>query len=188
MTQVIVTVLYEKQKPLDLSLPWEVPIGMLAEGIAQVYAIRTGPRTNFGLANLKGETIAHLANDETLADANVIYGDRLKLLVFGSPYILTATGTKIPIDRDYTSIGRSTPGARVDIDLTDLDENKAVSRQHAAVEFHNDSYYLKDTNSSNGVWVNNLKLAPMQPRKLKNGDVMVFGGSHGVELIFGIKE
>lgn len=45
-----------------------------------------------------------------------------------------------------------------------------VSRRHAQIECKTDSCLLLDLGSSNGTWINGLKLRPYQPAVLKSGD------------------
>ena len=50
-----------------------------------------------------------------------------------------------------------------------------VSRFHAVVTFENDEASIKDTDSSNGTYVNNKKVEQGKKYKLKNGDKIKVG-------------
>ncbi len=50
-----------------------------------------------------------------------------------------------------------------------------VSRFHAIVSFENGEAYIKDTNSSNGTFVNDVKINENVKHKLKNGDKIKLG-------------
>ena len=63
------------------------------------------------------------------------------------------------------TIGRS---PACDIFLNDM----TVSRQHATIESTSAGYRIKDTNSFNGVWVNN---ASVNDYLLKSGDIVQIG-------------
>ena len=54
-------------------------------------------------------------------------------------------GQKMPVTKDEFIIGRGSKSA----DLAIKDGN--ISRRHAAVVWHNGSYYMKDLGSTNGV-------------------------------------
>lgn len=57
------------------------------------------------------------------------------------------------------------------IDLTDHNAYKlGVSRRHAQLDCTGQGCLLIDLGSSNGTWVNGLRLQPYQPAVLKNGD------------------
>lgn len=76
------------------------------------------------------------------------------------------------------TIGRRDPKRRINptIDLTeDHGAKLGVSRMHAEMNFVNGKYYLKDTGSSNGTWVNDTKLQPYQPHPVLTGDQIRIG-------------
>ncbi len=75
---------------------------------------------------------------------------------------LVFQGQKIPIIGNQFIIGR---GAKAS-DLTINDAN--ISRKHAAVIFHNGSYYLKDLGSTNGVEYNGQRV---DSKRIDEGDV-----------------
>ncbi len=187
MTQVIVTVHFEKSDPLDLSLPWEVPVEQIVEAMEEIFKVHRNVNSTLGLAKLIDNGKQNLSPEETLADANIVFGDQLQLLVHGSPYLFLNQGKRYSLDKNLIVIGRTTPQRQVDIDLTDLDTQRVISRQHAAIIRRDEDYFIKDTDSSNGVWVNNRRISTGTLRRLENSDVLQFGGSRGVELIFGIR-
>ena len=76
------------------------------------------------------------------------------------------------------TIGRRDPKRRINptIDLTeDHGAKLGVSRMHAEMNFVNGKYYIKDTGSSNGTWVNDTKLQPYQPHPVLTGDQIRIG-------------
>jgi hypothetical protein len=76
------------------------------------------------------------------------------------------------------SIGRRDPKRQINptIDLTeDHGAKLGVSRMHAELNFVNGQYYVKDTGSSNGTWVNDTKLQPYQPHPINSGDQVRIG-------------
>jgi hypothetical protein len=95
---------------------------------------------------------------------------------------LYVMGEKLPLLVDSkgqpTILGRNAQGAPVP-GMVDLSKYQAhmlgVSRQHAAITFSDDGFTIEDLNSSNGTWINEIKLAPNQPRMLRNGDVVRLG-------------
>ena len=77
-----------------------------------------------------------------------------------------ANDTQYPINCYETSVGRS---KSCDIVFT----NSTVSRSHAVVALRKDGFYVFDTESKTGVYVNNEKITKKQ--KLKDGDIIAFG-------------
>jgi pSer/pThr/pTyr-binding forkhead associated (FHA) protein len=65
----------------------------------------------------------------------------------------------------------------VDIDVTDQEEaeNPWCSRQHACISFDNGALHIEDLGSSNGTFVNRVRLTPNEKTQLKNGDYIQTG-------------
>jgi hypothetical protein len=75
-------------------------------------------------------------------------------------------------------IGRSDveSGEKVDIDLTPYGgRERGVSRRHAILYRTRFTVSLVDLNSSNGTYLNGLRLIPHQPRLLREGDEVRLG-------------
>ena len=76
------------------------------------------------------------------------------------------TGVTYQLGDQALTIGRS---PQCDLFLNDM----TVSREHALIEPCEGGYAIRDTNSFNGVWVNNDSVDA--PRKLQDGDVIQIG-------------
>lgn len=70
---------------------------------------------------------------------------------------------ELPID-----IGRKGGGASFEVD------DSQMSRRHCSVELEDDTYLIRDLNSSNGTWING---ADIDQAQLNDGDVIHVGGS-----------
>ena len=77
-----------------------------------------------------------------------------------------ANDTQYPINCYETSIGRS---RWCDIVFS----NSTVSRSHAVVALRKDGFYVFDTESKSGVYVNDEKIKKKQ--KIEDGDIIAFG-------------
>ena len=77
----------------------------------------------------------------------------------------------VELRREETVIGRT---GECDIPLP----SKNVSRKHACVGFRNEEYHIKDLNSTNGVYVNGVKI---EKCVLRNLDQIEIGG---LKLVF----
>ena len=51
-----------------------------------------------------------------------------------------------------------------------ISDNSSVSRTHAEVVAKNGTFYLIDQKSTNGTYLNDVRLNPLQEMELKNGD------------------
>jgi hypothetical protein len=82
-------------------------------------------------------------------------------------------------------VGRSDPKRDFvpDIDLSQLDPKKTVSRQHARIRFEETFFYIEDLKSRNKTRVGELPLDTLKPALLKHGDIVHFGS---VRMRFGI--
>ena len=78
-----------------------------------------------------------------------------------------AEGMEYPIEKPYAMIGRSRDAA---VPLKD----PLVSREHAAIEFHEDTFILKDLDSTNGTY---MRGALIKRRKLSPGDKFEIGNT-----------
>ncbi len=54
-------------------------------------------------------------------------------------------------------------------------DHREISRQHIRVIWRQDTYFVEDLNSSNGSWLNEVRLEPREPVELNVGDVIRFG-------------
>lgn len=74
-------------------------------------------------------------------------------------------------------IGREdkSSGYSIDIDLTEVDRGKVVSRKHGYISCSEGKYRIADQGSMNGTFVNNTRLEKDIEYDLKNGDEIIFG-------------
>jgi len=79
--------------------------------------------------------------------------------------------------KDEIILGRGTGAEKPpDIDLTAYYGVQAgVSRRHATVRFSTDTAIIQDLGSSNGTWLNEVRLESGQKRNLRSGDIIRLG-------------
>jgi serine/threonine protein kinase len=84
---------------------------------------------------------------------------------------------RLPIKDKYVIIGRLDPkrGITPEIDLTALDPQATVSRQHARIRFEKTFFYIEDLKSRNRTRLGELVLTPLKPELIQHGDVVCFG-------------
>ncbi|CAJ0582473.1 unnamed protein product, partial [Mesorhabditis spiculigera] len=79
---------------------------------------------------------------------------------------------------DPLKVGRSVARLKPTRDNAVFD-CKVLSRSHASIWYSNGSFWIKDTKSSNGTFVNNERLAQTgedsDPKQIYNGDIIQFG-------------
>jgi pSer/pThr/pTyr-binding forkhead associated (FHA) protein len=82
-------------------------------------------------------------------------------------------------------IGRAHRGCQPDVDLEPYQGSQAgVSRQHSRLLRQGDGWFVEDLGSTNGTFVNGVKVAPRQMMIVKNGDIIRCGL---MELQFGLE-
>lgn len=103
----------------------------------------------------------------------------------GMASLLAENGTSFPISEKMIVLGRNSAAKNIqnDIDLSELDVKKIISRRHAMIQRMNNEFILNDLDSRNGTFVNGQRLSPSSPHKLVSGDVIEFG-TGGVKLTF----
>lgn len=84
---------------------------------------------------------------------------------------------RLPITEKYVIVGRVDPkrGITPEIDLTTLDPQAAVSRQHARIRFEKTFFYIEDLKSRNRTRLGELVLSPLKPELIQHGDIVCFG-------------
>ncbi len=81
-----------------------------------------------------------------------------------------------PPGQDDLIIGRAGEASPVDVDLTAYGATETgISRRHARLARRQGKWLLNDLDSTNGTFVNNIKLFPGMMMRLKNGDELRFG-------------
>ena len=93
-------------------------------------------------------------------------------------------GTVFTINGNETLVGRFDPVTELmpDVDLTQVDLKRSVSRRHARLVRTNDGYVLtEEVGALNGTFVNGTKLVTGRPHPVQDGDRVSFGM---VKLVF----
>lgn len=103
----------------------------------------------------------------------------------GLASLLAENGRAYPLSQANVMLGRSSTSNSLknDIDLSELDVKRIISRRHALIKRENNQFILHDLDSRNGTFVNGERLPVNQPHTLVSGDVIQFG-TDGVKLTF----
>lgn len=86
----------------------------------------------------------------------------MKLVAVNAPYYF-----EIKLDRDFMMIGRKADAVDVVIPFT-----KTIGRQHCKIARKPDGYYITDVGSSNGTYINNVRIKQWQEYQFNRGDVI----------------
>jgi pSer/pThr/pTyr-binding forkhead associated (FHA) protein len=91
--------------------------------------------------------------------------------------VAEGSGVEYMLDKDVINIGRQSPadGIFPDIDLTDVDKDAYISRKHARILRKDDGFIFEDLGSSNGSFINNVRIAQGVQQFLNEGDTIRLG-------------
>ena len=110
-------------------------------------------------------------NNEYLSIASSSVGSDYALVFAGGERITLSTA------RPELLVGCTDAGVFPDIDLTAFGgTTSGVSRRHALLRFNNGLWTVIDLGSTNGTFVNNVKIAPNTPTPLHDQAKLRFGG------------
>lgn len=102
------------------------------------------------------------------------------------PRILIYKGREIVavvnLEYDETIIGRQSINSIPDIDMTSIDEDRNVSRQHAMIYKEDGNFYLRKLSASNALHVNTEPVID-EDVKLNDGDMIVLSRKYGLQFI-----
>jgi serine/threonine protein kinase len=95
---------------------------------------------------------------------------RLRLRVVGTGQEIVAAG------QEELVVGRTHKADAPDIDLGPYADLKAgISRRHCRLLYQDEHWFVEDLGSTNGTYLNQIKLTPNQPTPLDNGDIIRCG-------------
>ncbi len=90
---------------------------------------------------------------------------------------LKYNGNESNLYQGVTTVGRASDNS------ISFPEDSNISRYHAEIESRGEDFYVIDLGSSNGTTVGGVKVSG--EKLLKNGDVIVFGGTSKIEISLG---
>lgn len=101
-------------------------------------------------------------------------------------HLQTNTTVLLPRARKVVHIGKANNRVPPDIDVSDFPHAEIVSRVHADVHWDGSSYYLEDTGSANGTYVNSWPLPSHRRYQLRDGDRITLGKHDLISFVFQI--
>ncbi|BAZ50565.1 FHA domain-containing protein [Nostoc sp. NIES-4103] len=103
-------------------------------------------------------------------------------------HVQTNTSFEFAPNSAVIRIGKPNDQIPPDLDLSSLPDVEVVSRIHAQIRVEGSNYFIEDLDSSNGTFLNNIKLEPRTLYQLKPGDKIDFGQGAKVTFIFQDKQ
>jgi len=189
MGEVVCSVKYRGSQRRDLVLPDHIPVHQLTGAIALALGLPKNREIYYELQIPDGKEWRRIPDSRTLQQAFVMNGSMIHLVqkkedLKNRAFLKGKRGLQIRL-RENTIIGRLTPEVHVDVDLSSMDREKVVSRRHAAITHVSYHYVIKDLDSHNGTFVNDISLKQGESIVLHPGDEVCFGSREkGVRLTF----
>jgi hypothetical protein len=181
MDKVFVTLKLQHNIQKDVALPADVPSQFVAEALTKAFGIQTTAGNVCVLEVLSStEPARKITPARSLAEAYVLCGSYLQLTVEAptpgnGTFLVSSNGVRFPLSKPVIQIGRPVDRSQVvDVDLSPLDTQRVVSRQHALLRQEGGRAVLVDS-SKNGTWVNDKRLLSGVPCPLQPGDQIFFG-------------
>ena len=99
-------------------------------------------------------------------------------------HLQSNTTIEIPSDLDVVHFGKPNDQIPPDVDVSGFPDSEVVSRIHADIRIEGDAYFVEDTGSSNGTYINHAPLHKGNRHRLRSGDRLALGKGDLVTFIF----
>jgi len=99
-------------------------------------------------------------------------------------HVQSNTAFELPPNIAVFHIGKPNDQIPPDIDVSNLPDADVVSRIHAQIQKHINNYFIEDLGSSNGTFVNNIRLEPRTLYQINLGDRIDLGQGEKFTFIF----
>lgn len=99
-------------------------------------------------------------------------------------HIQTSVTIEIPLELRIVHIGKPNEKNPPDIDVSGFPNSQIVSRIHANLIQEDDIFYIEDSGSANGTYINHTPLVTGNRHRLKSGDRIALGKEDKVSFIF----
>lgn len=99
-------------------------------------------------------------------------------------HVHTQVELELPTHLSVIHIGKPNDEVSPDIDVSGFPHSQVVSRIHADIIRDDHHFYIEDTESANGTYINHTPLPKGNRHRLKSGDRIAFGKEDKVSFIF----
>jgi ribosomal protein L40E len=111
---------------------------------------------------------------------------RLQIQTASLLHVQTQTRIELPYSISVIHIGKPNEQIPPDIDVSGFPDSEIVSRIHADIRVEGDNFYIEDTGSSNGTYINHTPLSLGNRHRLRSGDRISLGKGDKMTFIFQI--
>ena len=109
---------------------------------------------------------------------------RLQTEMASLQHLQTDSKIELPLHLSVIHIGKPNDRIPPDIDVSGFPDSDIVSRVHGDIRVEGGIYYLEDSGSANGTYVNHTPLPPGNRHRLRAGDRISLGKGDKMTFIF----
>ncbi|HEY9846717.1 MAG TPA: FHA domain-containing protein, partial [Candidatus Caenarcaniphilales bacterium] len=99
-------------------------------------------------------------------------------------HVQSNTAIELPQHSRVIHLGKPNGQIPPDIDVAGFTNSEIVSRLHAKIRVEGDAYYIEDSKSANGTYINHWHLLPGNRHRLRHGDRIALGKGDLVTFLF----
>jgi pSer/pThr/pTyr-binding forkhead associated (FHA) protein len=99
-------------------------------------------------------------------------------------HVQTNQEIELPQQLTVIHLGKQNEKIPPDLDFSGFPDSQFVSRIHADIRVEGDAFYLEDTGSANGTYVNYMPLPKGNRHRLRVGDRIALGKEDKISFIF----
>ncbi len=128
-------------------------------------------------------TVASIA-PPPVAPPPVPAATRLQTEIASLQHLQTDSKIELPLHLSVIHVGKPNDRIPPDIDVSGFPDSDIVSRVHADIRVEGGIYYLEDSGSANGTYVNHTPLPPGNRHRLRAGDRISLGKGDKMTFIW----
>ncbi|MGI0481763.1 FHA domain-containing protein [Geminocystis sp. CENA526] len=138
------------------------------------------------LEDLSNTDVDLFQEEESISQTENIIDNTTQIQSFKASlnHVQTGVTLELPTQLSVIHIGKPNDKTPPDIDVSGFPHSQVVSRIHADIITEGDNFYLEDTGSANGTYINHTPLPTGNRHRLKNGDRIALGKEDKVSFIF----
>jgi predicted component of type VI protein secretion system len=99
-------------------------------------------------------------------------------------HVQTNKQIELPQQLPVIHLGKENDKIPPDIDVSGFPNSQFVSRIHADIRVEGDTFYIEDTGSANGTYINHIHLPKGNRHRLRAGDRIALGKEDKISFIF----
>ena len=142
------------------------------------------PETSQEVPEVEPEVEPEIAQNLSASVVSMAGATQLQIQRATLLHLQSNTSIEISSNLDVVHFGKPNGQIPPDVDVSGFPDSEVVSRVHADIRIEGDAYYVEDTGSSNGTYINHAPLQKGNRHRLRSGDRIALGKGDLVTFIF----